>query len=163
MGLFDKIFGRGASETVARPDAQQQFNQLRSKYAAAIQRADEQGIRLTALQMKADKLHFSGIAPTEQAKDSVWDKIKEIDSDYSDLIAEIKVHAATTPLAWGIDEKTMKSYTVKSGDSLSKISKEFYGDADEYMRIFYANRDKIDDPDKIQIGQVLAIPADDDN
>ena len=51
----------------------------------------------------------------------------------------------------------------RGGDNLSKISKQFYGDADEYMRIFYANRDKLKDPDMIQVGQKLAIPPDDDN
>jgi nucleoid-associated protein YgaU len=51
-----------------------------------------------------------------------------------------------------------QTYEVKSGDNLSKISKQFYGDPNEYMRIFYANRDKLKDPDKIQIGQQLVIP-----
>jgi len=51
---------------------------------------------------------------------------------------------------------------VKSGDNLSKISKQFYGDANEYMRIFYANRDTLSDPDKLQVGQKLSIPPDDD-
>ncbi|MEJ7713371.1 MAG: LysM peptidoglycan-binding domain-containing protein [Pyrinomonadaceae bacterium] len=55
----------------------------------------------------------------------------------------------------------MESYTVQSGDTLSKISKQFYGDSDEYMRIFYANRDKLNDPDMIKVGQQLAIPPDD--
>ena len=54
-----------------------------------------------------------------------------------------------------------QTYTVKSGDTLSKISKQFYGNANEYMRIFYANRDKLSDPDKIQVGQQLVIPPDD--
>jgi nucleoid-associated protein YgaU len=49
---------------------------------------------------------------------------------------------------------------VQAGDNLSKISKHFYGDANEYMRIFYANRDKLRDPDKLQVGQELSIPAD---
>ena len=52
-----------------------------------------------------------------------------------------------------------QTYTVKSGDTLSKISKQHYGDANEYMRIFYANRDKLNDPDKIQVGQELTIPS----
>ena len=52
-----------------------------------------------------------------------------------------------------------QTYTVKGGDTLSRISKQFYGDADEYMRIFYANRDKLNDPDRIQVGQVLNIPG----
>jgi nucleoid-associated protein YgaU len=49
---------------------------------------------------------------------------------------------------------------VKAGDTLSKISKQYYGDANEYMRIFYANRDKLRDPDKIQVGQQLIVPPD---
>ena len=53
-------------------------------------------------------------------------------------------------------------YEVKGGDNLSKISKQLYGDPNEYMRIFYANRDKIRDPDKIQVGQQLVIPPDTD-
>ncbi len=49
-------------------------------------------------------------------------------------------------------------YTVKSGDSLSKISKEVYGDANKYNQIFEANRPMLDDPNKIYPGQVLVIP-----
>jgi nucleoid-associated protein YgaU len=52
-----------------------------------------------------------------------------------------------------------KMYTVKPGDTLSKISKQFYGSATDYMRIFEANKDKLTDPDKIQVGQELKIPA----
>jgi nucleoid-associated protein YgaU len=51
-----------------------------------------------------------------------------------------------------------QTYEIKSGDTLSRISKQFYGNANEYMRIFYANRDKLSDPDKIQVGQKLVIP-----
>jgi nucleoid-associated protein YgaU len=50
-------------------------------------------------------------------------------------------------------------YTVKPGDTLSKISKQFYGNANEYMRIFNANKDKLRDPDHLQVGQELMIPA----
>ncbi|MEJ2541644.1 MAG: peptidoglycan-binding protein LysM [Gemmatimonadota bacterium] len=50
-------------------------------------------------------------------------------------------------------------YTVKSGDSLSKISKEVYGDAMKYDVIFKANQPMLKDPDKIYPGQVLRIPA----
>jgi nucleoid-associated protein YgaU len=42
---------------------------------------------------------------------------------------------------------------------LSKISKQFYGNANEYMRIFNANKDKLKNPDNIQVGQELKIPA----
>jgi nucleoid-associated protein YgaU len=49
-------------------------------------------------------------------------------------------------------------YTVRSGDTLSKIAREFYGDANAYMRIFEANRPMLKDPDLIYPGQALRIP-----
>jgi nucleoid-associated protein YgaU len=162
MGLFDKIFGRGASKSIAQPNDQQQFNTLRQKYMTALQVADQQGVRLTTLQMQNGKLYFRGIAPSEQAKNRVWDQIKHVDADYSDLTADIVVQQSAANGTSATAQQQAKSYTVKSGDTLSKISKEFYGDSDEYMRIFYANRDKINDPDMIQVGQVLTIPPDDD-
>ena len=51
-----------------------------------------------------------------------------------------------------------KQYRVQPGDTLSKISKQFYGSANDYMKIFDANRDKLSSPDKIQVGQELVIP-----
>jgi nucleoid-associated protein YgaU len=48
---------------------------------------------------------------------------------------------------------------VKAGDTLSKIAKEIYGNANEYQRIFEANQDKLQSPDKIQVGQELVIPS----
>ncbi len=51
-----------------------------------------------------------------------------------------------------------QSYTVASGDSLSKIAKHFYGNANDWHKIFDANRDQISNPDMIQPGQVLRIP-----
>lgn len=50
-------------------------------------------------------------------------------------------------------------YTVKSGDTLSKIAKEFYGDAMKYPTIFEANKPMLSDPDKIYPGQTLRIPT----
>jgi nucleoid-associated protein YgaU len=125
--------------------------------------ADKQGVQLTNLHLQDDKLYFKGIAPSQEAKNIVWDQIKLVDADYSDLTADIDVRPAPAaqPTAAPAAPQN-QSYTVKSGDSLSKISKEFYGDPNEYMRIFYANRDKIKDPDMIQIGQQLIIPPDDD-
>lgn len=52
------------------------------------------------------------------------------------------------------------TYTVKSGDSLSKIAKHIYGDADKWHRIYEANRDKIKNPDLIHPGQEFTIPPD---
>lgn len=49
-------------------------------------------------------------------------------------------------------------YEVKSGDSLSKIAKEYYGDANAYMKIFEANKDILKNPNLIHPGQKLKIP-----
>jgi len=52
-----------------------------------------------------------------------------------------------------------QTYTVQKGDTLSHIAKQFYGNAGAWNRIFEANRDQLDNPDLIQPGQVLKIPA----
>ena len=52
-----------------------------------------------------------------------------------------------------------QSYTVVAGDSLSKIARRFYGDANKWPRIHEANRDQIEDPDLIHPGQKLRIPG----
>ena len=48
---------------------------------------------------------------------------------------------------------------MQNGDTPSKISKQFYGDANKWPRIYEANKDQLKDPDKIQPGQVLRIPS----
>jgi len=54
--------------------------------------------------------------------------------------------------------QSRRTYTVQPGDNLSKIAKHFYGDANQYMKIYQANRDQLSDPDKIRAGQELVIP-----
>lgn len=54
---------------------------------------------------------------------------------------------------------TGHTYTVAKGDTLSHIAKHFYGKASRWQAIFDANRDQLDDPDRIRPGQVLKIPA----
>lgn len=53
---------------------------------------------------------------------------------------------------------TGRTYTIQKGDSLSKIAKREYGDAQQWRRIYEANRDTIKDPDLIHPGQVVRIP-----
>jgi nucleoid-associated protein YgaU len=87
----------------------------------------------------------------------LWNKIKSIDPAYADLTADFSVDASLPqPAASSAPRQT---YTVKAGDSLSKIAKQFYGNASDYMRIVDANKDQLKDPDKIQIGQELVIPG----
>jgi len=56
-------------------------------------------------------------------------------------------------------EPEAKFYTVVKGDTLSKIAKDAYGNANKYMKIFEANQPMLKHPDKIYPGQVLRIPA----
>lgn len=62
------------------------------------------------------------------------------------------------PLKFEMPDFSKTMYTVKSGDNLSKISKEVYGDPNKYNTIFEANKPMLSDPDKIYPGQVLYIP-----
>ncbi len=77
--------------------------------------------------------------------------------DFSNVVGTASsVSAATASTAAAAAPVT---YTVVAGDSLSKIAKHFYGDANQWQRIFHANGDKIKNPDVIHPGQVLTIPA----
>jgi len=58
----------------------------------------------------------------------------------------------------GSSSTAPSTYTVKSGDSLSKIAKHVYGDANKWHAIFEANRDTIKNPDLIHPGDVLTLP-----
>ena len=160
MGLFDKMFGRGAEQAQQQPDAQQRFDQLKQKYQSVLNMADQEHIQFQNLHVQDDKLFIRGVAPSEDAKNKFWNQIKLVNPNGDDITADISVAQGQSigAAAGGGGGQGGQTYTVKSGDTLSKISKQFYGDANEYMRIFYANRDKLKDPDKIQVGQQLAIP-----
>ena len=56
----------------------------------------------------------------------------------------------------------VRTYTVVKGDTLSHIAKHFYGKAGKWPEIYEANRDQLDNPDRIKPGQVLKIPSLDD-
>src|ERR1700676_5626751 len=122
--------------------------------------------------MQGDKLFIQGEAPSQEAKNKVWNQIKLIDATYSDLICDLTVDAAQPQTNQSAEQRpqTMtagasisggqsgRRYTVQPGDSLAKISKQFYGNTNEYMKIFEANRNVLIDPNKIQPGQELEIP-----
>jgi nucleoid-associated protein YgaU len=128
---------------------------LRDKYTHAIQTA--KNFRFDGSAQERDgKLHFTGTVNSEAEKNSIWDAIKTVPDWRTDVVADIKVSPKPGVAA---PVSSMKTYTVKAGDTLSKISREYLGDANEYMRIFDANKDQLSDPDKIKPGQVLKIPA----
>ena len=163
MGLFDKMFGRGASEAEQQQGAQQRFNELKQKYQTVLTTADNERIQFQNLHVQDNKLFIRAIAPSDEAKNKFWDQIKLVNPNADDITADISVDTsrAMGAAAGGGQGGGGQTYEVKSGDNLSKISKQFYGDANEYMRIFYANRDMLKDPDRIQVGQKLVIPPDD--
>jgi nucleoid-associated protein YgaU len=121
------------------------------KYAALLELANQNGTTYN-LSEADGVLHIDGNAPSEEAKQQIWDKYNEIDPDYrsGDLVLNITVGADA---AAGGGETT---YTVESGDNLTKIG-EKYGIG--WQAIFDANRDILSDPDKIQPGQELKIPV----
>ena len=141
------------------------LEELKNKYKGALDTIQQKGVRLTHLHVQDDKLFIQGAAPSDAIKNEVWNQIKAADSSYSDLTADITVDtslpqpqqaAAATASAGG--SGSGRTYTVQAGDTLSKIAKQFYGNANDYNRIFQANTDKLQNPDQIKVGQELVIP-----
>ena len=71
----------------------------------------------------------------------------------------LKTEAGTTGVAETGSAAESRRYTVLSGDTLWNISQEMYGNGSRYMQIFEANRELLEDPDRILPGQVLVIPV----
>ncbi|MBA3256127.1 MAG: LysM peptidoglycan-binding domain-containing protein [Pyrinomonadaceae bacterium] len=148
------MFGQGAQK-----GDQERFNELKQKYQTVLTTADQQHVQFQNLHVQDNKLFIKGTAPTEEAKSKFWEQIKLVSPNQDDVTADITVDSSRAVGAAVGGAQGGQTYTVKSGDTLSAISKQFYGDSNEYMRIFYANRDKLNDPDKIQVGQQLTVPA----
>jgi len=129
---------------------------LVEKYKIVIDTIGSSGGRDISITEENGVLNVTATVPTPTEKITVWNKIKEIGGENpADIRADIRMDNAE--IATG-GVRTTTVYTVKSGDTLSKIAKEFYGDAGKYMDIFNANTDKLKDPDKIQVGMELNIP-----
>ena len=137
---------------------------LRDTYAYAIQTA--KGKFQGNAEEVGGKLHFKGTVATEAEKNEIWTAIKTIPTWQNDIVADIKVTggpAAAAPpkvatAAAGAPAAAPRTYTVKAGDTLSKIAKDHLGNANDYMKIYELNRDQLSDPDKIKPGQVLKLP-----
>ncbi|MDQ1472026.1 MAG: hypothetical protein QOJ99_3506 [Bryobacterales bacterium] len=141
----------------------QSLEQLKQKYQSVISMAQTVG-HLQNVNMQGDKLFLRAEVANEDVRNSIWNEIKRIDPQYSDLIADITVNsslpAPQAATAAGAGQASQqRTYTVKPGDSLSAIAQQFYGKASDYNRIFEANRDKLNDPNRVQAGQVLIIPG----
>jgi nucleoid-associated protein YgaU len=160
MGLFDKMFGHGAAQAQQQQGADQRFNELKQKYQTVLNAIQQQQVQLQNLHVQDNKLFIKGVAPSEDAKNAVWDQIKLVNDNYDqELTCDISVDESKAQQQNGDGNQGGETYKVQAGDTLSKISKQFYGDPNQFMRIFYANQDKLSDPDKIRAGQDLVIPA----
>lgn len=119
---------------------------LTEKYQSLIELADQLDISGLDVTEEDGVLKVSGTATSAEAKQQLWDEYARLDPDFrtGDLVLSI-----SAPEASGT------KYTVQSGDTLSKIGGN-YGVS--WQSIFEANKDILDDPDKIYPGQELTIP-----
>lgn len=125
------------------------LEQLKQKYAPVIetiQRFGDYGAAVDAVDLAGEQLHLKGHVPSTVVANRVWDSIKQVDPTYSDLKHEISTTGGAE-----------QPYTVKSGDSLSAISKLFYGNPNKYPEIAKAN--SISDPNLIRAGSELNLPV----
>lgn len=124
------------------------LNTLQQKYKPVIDTINKfnaEGAKVDDVSLAGEQLHIKAEVPSKVVLNRVWDEIKKVDPNYADLKHEI--------INTGGDNQT---YTIQSGDNLSKISQKFYGDAKFYNQISQANG--ISDPDKIRAGQSINIP-----
>ena len=123
---------------------------LKGTYAYSVDIAQKANLD-GSIEERDGKLHFKGTVATQEEANKIWDAIKTIPTWSQDVVADIQARP-------GGSAGGGKTYTVKAGDTLSKIAKDHLGDANAYMEIFNANKDQLSDPDKIKPGQVLKIP-----
>ena len=123
---------------------------VKGKYQAVLNLGEELKITGGDVTEEAGVLKIKGQAATQYEKNLLWDKIKELGGENpSDIKANITV----------ADESVYHRHTVKSGESLSKIAKKYYGDPMKYKKIFEANTNILKNPDVIHPNQVLVIPS----
>ena len=136
------------------------LTELKSKYQSVLNLIEKKGLRLHNLHVQDNKLFVKASAGTQDIKNQVWEQIKLVDPKFADLTCDIQIDPSLAPAqAPAPAAPAAKTYTVQSGDTLSKIAKEFLGNANAYMKIFEANKDQLTDPNKIKVGQVLKIPT----
>ena len=160
MGLFDFLKSAGAkaltkknAKTIKTPETIKLEEEILNKQKLVLLKGivDSLGIKVAnlSLDLNGEKVTVYGQTKTQSEKEKVILAIGNV-SGISKVDDRISV---TNP------EPEAQFYTVKRGDSLSKISKKYYGDAKKYKVIFEANKPMLKDPNLIYPGQVLRIPA----
>lgn len=123
---------------------------LKDKYASVLALGEQLNVRDGKIEEGADGiLRMWGRVSFNHDKDQLWDAIKAVGgANPTDIIVDVQVD----------NPSFYTKHTVVKGESLSKISKHYYDDLMKYKLIFDANRDQLDNPDNIEVGQVLTIP-----
>ena len=121
---------------------------LMDKYAAVLKLGQDLKVKGSDVKEQGGKLIIKGTAEYGIDRDHIWDLIKKQAGWESEIVADIKVEKTDIYGYW----------TVKSGESLSKIAKDVYDNGNMYMKIFEANKDQLKNPDTIHPGQKLALP-----
>ena len=164
MGLFDFVKGIGKKNTAA---AEPQAAPANTTPAAAAQPAEPSAQEVANKllgHVKGLGLPITGLSISYNSTSDLATVRGQVQSqaDREKIILAVgnidHVAKVDDQLTVSSPEPESKFYTVKSGDSLSKISNEFYGDANQYNKIFEANRPLLKDADDIFPGQVLRIP-----
>lgn len=123
---------------------------LQAKYASVLKLGEELGVKDGFVKEEDGKLKIGGTATTEHEKNMIWNEVKRIGGGTVPADIEVSINHSVT--------EYYHKHTVEKGESLSKIAKEYYGDAMKYMKIFEANKGLLSNPDVIHPGQELVIP-----
>ncbi len=129
------------------------------KYQSLVDMARQLGVSGLDVRESDGVLKIDGVAGSAQAKQQLWDEYNRIDPEYrsGDLVMNVSAPEGDSGSGSGSGSSSGGgTYTVQSGDTLSKIGSHH---GVSWQKIFEANRDKLDDPDKIQVGQELTIPS----
>ena len=153
----EKLFGKGeakaAQEAVQQAPSPENIAKLNAAAGDAIEAyVESQGLKVAGLDVQYDgasqTVTVSGEAPDQATKEKVLlccGNVQNV-AAVNDMLTVVE---PTPEAQW---------YTVVKGDTLSKISKEYYGSPNEYMTIFEANKPTLSHPDKLYPGQMLRIP-----
>ena len=122
---------------------------VKSKYQSVLDLGQKLNIENGDVSEENGVLKITGTAKNQYEKNLLWDIIKAVGGENpSDIQADIKV----------ADTSVFARHTVKSGETLGKIAKQYYGDPSKYQKIFAANSDILKNPDLIHPDQELIIP-----
>jgi nucleoid-associated protein YgaU len=153
MGLIDfvKSVGRKlGGESTAQAQSPQSSDAPEQKAAALTALIQQMGLQVTDLGVRVDgdQVTLTGKAASQAEREKVALLVGNVEG----------IGRVDDQLQTAQPEPEATFYTVKSGDTLSKIAREHYGNANQYPKIFEANKPLLKDPDEIYPGQVLRIP-----